>query len=41
MSEKTNATEQTAGVASYMKPIAGKAYYEKWLEIDKGVTSDD
>jgi len=31
----------STGVASYMKPIAGKAYYEKWLEIDKGVTSDD
>ena len=29
------------GVASYMKPTAGKIYYEKWLELDKGVTSDD
>jgi hypothetical protein len=29
------------GVASYMKPSAGKTYYEKWFELDKGETSDE
>jgi hypothetical protein len=29
------------GVASYMRPILGKQYYEKWLKFDKGVTNDD
>ena len=31
----------STGVASYMKPSAGIAYYEKWFEMDKGVISDD
>ena len=30
-----------SGVASYMKPTLGRRYYEKWLKIDEGVTSDD
>jgi len=29
------------GVASYMKPSAGKEYYEKWLELDEGVSNDE
>jgi len=31
----------STGVASYMRPKAGRVYYEKWLELDGGVTSDD
>ena len=31
----------TTGVATYMKPSAGKAYYDKWFDLDKGVISDD
>jgi len=31
----------TTGVASFMKPKAGRLYYEKWLILDKGVINDD
>lgn len=28
------------GVASYMRPKAGRAYYEKWRELDGGFEND-
>ena len=31
----------STGVASYMRPKAGRRYYEKWFELDGGEMDDD